>query len=140
VSRPRARRAVKVALAAIAGVAVSLTVLVLVGNHYRANPLPGQTVVHGRTGEEIYLRNCVLCHGRNGEGGNGAIKGPAFTPGGPLANLTFDQRVDRIGRGKPLRGMPRWKQGLSDDEIRMVAAYTQLLSGQEPQPGIEDVR
>lgn len=135
--RPRARRAAKVAAAAVASVAVVLGATVLIGHHYGANPLPGQKVAHGKTGMETYRLNCAVCHGLNGQGG----EGPAFTPGGALAGLTFDQRVARIADGKPLRGMPAWKlQGLSAEEIRMVAAYTQLLSGQEPQPGVEDVR
>lgn len=136
-SRPRGTRIAYYTLTTIASIVVVLAGLIWIGHHYRANPLPGQTVFNGRTGEHIYSLNCAACHGRNGEGG----EGPAFTPGGPLSGLTFDQRVTRIADGKPLRGMPPWKlRGMSDDEIRMVAAYTQLLSGQEPQPGVEDVR
>jgi len=136
----RTRSAAKVALGAVLGVAVVLGLTVWVGSLYDANTLPGQAVSRGRTGAEIYANSCVLCHGRNGEGGSGDIKGPAFTPGGPLAGLTFAERVDKTGRGKPLRGMPRWKQEMSDEELRMVAAYTQILSGQEPDPSVEDVR
>ena len=136
----RTRNAVKVALAAILGVAVVLGLTVWVGSLYGANTLPGQEVSRGRTGAEIYANSCILCHGRNGEGGSGDIKGPAFTPGGPLAALTFDERVEKTGRGKPLRGMPRWKQEMNDEELRKVAAYTQILSGQEPDPSVEDVR
>ena len=136
----RTRSAAKVAVAAVLGVAVVLGLTVWVGSLYGANTLPGQDVARGRTGAEIYGNSCVACHGRNGEGGNGQVKGPAFTPGGPLAGLTFEERVERTGRGKPLRGMPRWKQELTDEELRRVAAYTQILSGQEPDPRVEDVR
>ncbi len=136
----RAGNTAKVALAAILGVAVVLGLTLWIGNIYGANPLPGQTSSRGTTGAQIYANSCVACHGRNGEGGNGEIKGPAFTPGGALAGLTFDERVEKTGRGKPLRGMPRWKQELTDEQLRMVAAYTQILSGQEPDPSVEDVR
>ncbi|HEX8003584.1 MAG TPA: cytochrome c [Mycobacteriales bacterium] len=136
----RTTRAAKVALGAVASVAVVLGLTVWLGSRYGANPRIGQTVSRGRTGAEIYASSCVLCHGRNGEGGSGDIKGPAFTPGGPLSTLTFEERVEKTGRGKPLRGMPRWKQELGDEELRKVAAYTQILSGQEPDPSVEDVR
>ena len=136
----RTKRAAKVALAAVASVGVVLGLTVWIGSRYGANPGFGSTASRGRTGAEIYANSCVLCHGRNGEGGSGEIKGPAFTPGGPLGGLTFDERVEKTGRGKPLRGMPRWKQELKDDELRKVAAYTQILSGQEPDPSVEDVR
>ncbi|HEV2889892.1 MAG TPA: cytochrome c [Frankiaceae bacterium] len=135
----RPLRAARVALAAVLGVAVVLGLTIWVGSLYGANTLPGQETSRGRTGAQIYANSCVACHGRNGEGGNGEIKGPPFTTG-PLSTLTFDERVEKTGRGKPLRGMPRWKQELSDEELRKVAAYTQILSGQEPDPSVEDVR
>lgn len=136
----RAARAGTVALAAVVAIGALLGLTVWLGGRYGANPRIGSNVARGRTGAEIYANSCVACHGRNGEGGSGQIKGPAFTPGGPLAGLTFDERVEKTGRGKPLRGMPRWKQELSDEELRKVAAYTQILSGQEPDPSVEDVR
>ena len=123
----------------VLGSALVLAGLVYVGNKLGANPLPGETVVTGRTGAEIYRRNCASCHGLNGEGGNLDIKGPAFAAGGPLASLTFEERVEKTGRGKPLNGMPRWSAQISEADIRKVAAYTQTLSGQSPDPSVEDV-
>jgi mono/diheme cytochrome c family protein len=133
-------RAVKVVLAALGGVAVVLAATIGVGYRLGANKLPGQHVATGRTGAEIFAKNCAGCHGRNGEGGSLSIKGPAFAPGGPLHGLTFDQRVEKISRGKPLAGMPAWKFQISAADIRKVAAYTQILSGSEPDPSVEDVR
>jgi mono/diheme cytochrome c family protein len=130
----------RVALAALLGVAAVLAVTIGVGYLLGANALPGQKVATGRTGNEIYAKNCAGCHGRNGEGGSLKIKGPAFAPGGPLSGLTFDQRVAKISRGRPLAGMPAWKFQISAADIRKVAAYTQVLSGQEPDPSVEDAR
>jgi mono/diheme cytochrome c family protein len=135
-----AARTAKIVAAALGGVVVVLGVTIGVGYLLGANALPGQKVTTGRTGAEIYGRNCAGCHGRNGEGGSLQIKGPAFAAGGPLSGLTFDQRVEKIGRGRPLAGMPAWKFRISADDIKKVAAYTQLLSGQEPDPSVEDVR
>lgn len=135
-----AARTAKVAAAALGGVVVVLGATIGVGYLLGANSLPWQHVATGRTGAEIYRNNCAGCHGRNGEGGSLKIKGPAFTQGGDLSGLTFDQRVERIGRGRPLAGMPAWKFRISAADIRKVAAYTQILSGQQPDPSVEDVR
>ncbi len=138
--RRRGLRALKWAGLWVVISAAFLGGLVYLGNRLRANPLPGQTVTTGRTGEEIYNRNCASCHGLRGEGGSLDIKGPAFTAGSPSAALTFDERVAKIGRGKPLNGMPRWSTRISEEDIRKVAAYTQTLSGQSPDPSVEEVR
>ena len=138
-TRRRGRRALAWVGAWVLGSALVLAGLVYVGNRLGANPLPGQTVVTGRTGSEIYNKNCAACHGLHGEGGSLDIKGPAFTPGGELADLTFEERVAKTGRGKPLNGMPRWSTRISEADIRKVAAYTQTLSGRSPDPSVEDV-
>jgi mono/diheme cytochrome c family protein len=132
-------RAVKVVLAALGGVVVVLAITIGVGALFGANNLPWQHVATGRTGAEIWAKNCAGCHGRNGEGGSLSIKAPAFAPGGPLSGLSFDQRVAKISRGKPLAGMPGWKFRISAADIRKVAAYTQILSGQQPDPTVKDV-
>lgn len=136
---PKRRRALKVVGGALAGVVVVLALTIGVGYLLGANTLPWQHVATGRTGAEIYRRNCASCHGIHGEGGSLSIKGPAFVTGGPLSGLTFDQRVEKISRGKPLAGMPAWKFRISAADIRKVAAYTQILSGQSPDPTVEDV-
>lgn len=127
-------------LAWVVGSAAVLAAMVYFGNRLGANPLPGQAVDTGRTGAEIYNKNCAACHGLGGEGGSLDIKGPAFTPGGALAGLTFDERVAKTTRGRPLNGMPRWGTRISEEDIRKVAAYTQILSGQSPDPSVEGVR
>jgi mono/diheme cytochrome c family protein len=124
--------------AAIATSAVALVGLLLVGERLGANPGIGERPAFGATGEEIYRRNCAVCHGPAGQGGTG----PAFTPGGPLATLTFDERVEFIGDPRSgLNIMPAWeRRGMSKSQLRQVAAYTQLLSGAQPEPGVEGVR
>lgn len=136
--RRRWRRRLGWVLAAVASSAVTLVVLLIVGERFGANPRIGQRPAFGSTGQEIYQRNCAVCHGANGHGG----KGPAFTPGGPLATLSFDERVKFIGDPRSGLGiMPAWeRRGMSKEQLRQVAAYTQILSGQQPEPGVEGVR
>jgi mono/diheme cytochrome c family protein len=142
-ARPRRGRALKWVGAALGTSAIVLAVLVTVGNvffHANINLLQRLGLrakpAAGRTGAIIYGQNCVGCHGAAGEGGSLAIKGPAFTRGGPLSDLTFAQRVEKISRGRPLNSMPAWKYQLSETEIRKVAAYTQVLSGRAPDASI----
>ena len=118
--------------------AVVLVGLLLVGERYGANPRIGERPAFGSTGQEIFQRNCAVCHGPAGQGG----KGPAFTPGGPLSTLTFDERVTFIGDPRSgLDIMPAWeRRGMSKEQLRQVAAYTQILSGQQPEPGVEGVK
>lgn len=135
--RPRRwRRRLGWIAAAVISSAVVLGAVVWVGCESGANACPGKTFEAGATGTEIFARNCASCHGLQGQGG----RGPAFAPGGPLSGLTFDQRVEKTGRGKPLNAMPRWRGKLTTEEIRMVAAYTQVLSGQQPEPSVAGVR
>lgn len=139
VRRPRRwRRRLAWFAAAIASSAVALVGLLLLGERYGANPRIGQRPAFGATGEEIYQRNCAVCHGPAGQGGTG----PAFTPGGPLSTLTFEERVKFIGDPRTGLGiMPNWeRRGMSKEQLRQVAAYTQVLSGRPPEPGVEGVR
>jgi mono/diheme cytochrome c family protein len=136
--RRRWRRRLGWVLAAVASSALTLVVLLIVGERFGANPGIGERRAFGATGQEIYQRNCAVCHGPSGQGG----KGPAFTPGGPLATLSFDERVKFIGDPRTGLGiMPAWeRRGMSEEQLRQVAAYTQILSGQQPEPGVEAVR
>ena len=78
-------------------------------------------------GRDVYLRNCLACHGENGSGGindvlsggHGSIKGPRpqKTLGSywPYATTVFDY---------VRRAMPLTSPGiLSDDELYAVTAY-----------------
>ena len=107
-----------------------LALTVWLGNRFGANSLPGQQVVAGGTGQEIFRNNCMQCHGTGGEG-DPRVGAPAFTPGGKLAPLTLDERLEKIRRGRPLRGMPRFGGKLSPEDIRKVAEYTLTLSRTE---------
>lgn len=128
-ARPRRRRW-RVVVAALAGVVVVLALTVALGNVFGANSLPGQQAASGGTGEEIFRNNCMQCHGPAGQG-DARVGAPAFTPGGALHGLTLEERVEKIRRGRPLRGMPRFGGKLSPEDIRKVAEYTLTLSNGE---------
>jgi cytochrome c6 len=67
-------------------------------------------------GEVLYKKYCVLCHGTDGKKG--------FNGAGDLTKsvLSLDERVVLVREGKGM--MTPYKEMLSEEEIRAVAAYT----------------
>lgn len=89
-------------------------------------------------GKETFSKNCVACHGANGEG----LVGPNFTDqywihGGGIKNI-----FKVITNGVPAKGMISWKSQLSPKQIQEVGSYiltfqgTKPLNGKEPQGAI----
>lgn len=69
-------------------------------------------------GREIYLRECMSCHGEAGEGNMPGL--PNFKEGQTLFK-TDNLLIDAIRDGKGI--MPGFNGLLTDDDIRDVAAY-----------------
>ncbi|MFQ5703208.1 MAG: c-type cytochrome [Gemmatimonadales bacterium] len=99
-------------------------------------PMPAsQQVERGSdlSGEEIYKRNCMICHGSKGEG----------ITGKPLLTISTDSRdavFEVPKKGRYTQGMPPWGQGLdqlagvlTDEEIDRVVEYirTRLFAGSD---------
>lgn len=67
-------------------------------------------------GSELFLRNCAVCHGIEGQG----ARGPSLvTP--PASTYTVAELEAKIARGRPLAGMPRYRSELTATQIRAVA-------------------
>ncbi len=73
-------------------------------------------------GAEIYQKQCVICHGANGEGG----VGKAIT-GSPVATGDIKAHVDMVFVGKA--AMPSFSAKLSDAEIAAVVTYQRNALG-----------
>jgi len=69
-------------------------------------------------GREVYLRECMACHGAAGEGNMPGM--PNFKEGQTLFK-TDNALIDAIRDGKGI--MPGFNGLLTDDDIRDVAAY-----------------
>lgn len=79
-------------------------------------------------GKAIYTKNCVSCHGTNGEGGIG----PNFCDkywihGGGIENV-----MKVIINGVPEKGMIAWKSQLKPEEVQKVASFVMTFQGKNP--------
>jgi mono/diheme cytochrome c family protein len=100
--------------------------LIGIGCLVGANTCPGksppkQTSTDGGT---LFRVNCAICHGIEGKGS----QGPSLVSG-PLSALSEDELVGKIGKGKPLAGMPRFRTTLTQKQIRAIAVYAVSLRG-----------
>ncbi len=113
------------------------------------NPLrkdPANLPKSVREGGEIYVKNCVYCHGDNQDGhghfAHGFNPPPAnFTDPGTIAMLQESYLFWRIAKGGPglprestpwNSAMPAWEDRLSEEEIWKVILYLYAATGQEP--------
>src|SRR5438046_6199859 len=82
-------------------------------------------------GQQLYLKNCASCHGRNGQGGPGNDLIPAAPPltGDKWDHGSTDQAIfDNIKNGiAPDFNMVPFKDKLKDDEIRNLVVFIRSL-------------
>jgi cytochrome c oxidase cbb3-type subunit 3 len=79
-------------------------------------------------GKQVFMANCVACHGNLGQG----IIGPNLTDRYWLHGGKPSQIAHTITHGVPEKGMPTWKPVLGDDKVRHAAAYVVSLAGTNP--------
>ena len=79
-------------------------------------------------GKEVYVKNCVVCHGQNGEG----LVGPNLTDAYWIHGGTLVAIRKVIQEGVLDKGMLAWKAVLPSDEIDNVTAYIRSLKGTNP--------
>lgn len=86
---------------------------------------PRQTSTDGAV---LFTTNCAACHGREGQGGSG----PSLVSG-PATALTRAELEARIGRGRPLAGMPAFRRTLTKEQIAAVALFVDALRENAPE-------
>jgi mono/diheme cytochrome c family protein len=84
-----------------------------------------------KAGKDIFLANCVACHGNNGEG----TVGPNLTDdnwihGGGIKNI-----FATISNGVPAKGMITWKAQMNPKQIQLVSSFVLSLHGTNPPNG-----
>jgi len=79
-------------------------------------------------GKEIFTKNCVACHGAQGQGGIGPnLTDDFWIHGGDFKNI-----ITTIYNGVPEKGMTTWRGILKKDELQAVASYVWTLYGTNP--------
>lgn len=79
-------------------------------------------------GKDIFLANCLPCHGAQAQGGIG----PNLTDAYWLHGNTYAEIVHTITEGVPAKGMISWKAILNPEKILQVAAFVDSLRGSNP--------
>ncbi len=79
-------------------------------------------------GKAVYAESCAPCHGETGKGDGPSASGlPSpptdFTASEPLLSLSPQSILNVIREGRLERGMPPWKNRLSDEAMGAVTAY-----------------
>lgn len=80
------------------------------------------------SGKEIYMKNCMACHGLEGQG----VIGPNLTDPFWIHGGSVDQIVHTIKEGVPAKGMISWKNQLKPQKILEVTSYILTLQGSNP--------
>lgn len=80
------------------------------------------------SGKKVFINNCQICHGQNGEG----MVGPNLTDkywknGGGIKNI-----YNTIKVGIPDKGMISWESQLTPAQIHEVSSYILTLEGTNP--------
>ncbi|MFN8338325.1 MAG: cbb3-type cytochrome c oxidase N-terminal domain-containing protein [Saprospiraceae bacterium] len=79
-------------------------------------------------GKEIYVTNCQVCHGANGEG----TVGPNFSDKYWLHGGSINDIFTTIKYGVPEKGMISWKAQLKPASIQKVASFILTFQGTNP--------
>lgn len=82
-------------------------------------------------GQQIYVANCVACHGANGEGG----VGPNFTDPNWLHGCSINDVFKTVKYGVPTEGMKPWEAELTPKEMAQVSNYVLTLQGKPVEGG-----
>lgn len=80
-------------------------------------------------GKQVFMTNCLSCHGANGEGGIGPnLTDPYWINGDGSVNAI----VKVVTNGVPVKGMIAWKPILSETDILDVSSHVYNLRGTNP--------
>ena len=80
------------------------------------------------SGKNIYMENCLACHGKNAEGGVGPnLTDDYWIHGGGIKDV-----FKSIKYGWPEKGMKSWEQDLGAKQIHEITSYIKSLVGSNP--------
>ena len=80
------------------------------------------------TGKDLYIANCVACHGKGGEGS----VGPNLTDDYWLHGGSIQDLFKTLKYGWVEKGMKAWKEDLSTMQMAQIASFIKTLKGTNP--------
>jgi cytochrome c oxidase cbb3-type subunit 3 len=82
-------------------------------------------------GKQLFMENCIACHGKSGEG----IVGPNLTDEYWLHGGSMNDIFKTIKYGYQEKGMKAWKDDFSAVKIQAIASFIKSLQGSHPLNG-----
>jgi cytochrome c oxidase cbb3-type subunit III len=79
-------------------------------------------------GEQVYIKNCLVCHAPDG----GGLIGPNLCDDSFIHGPTYADSIHVILKGVPAKGMIPWEGVLNPDEVHAVASYIWAMRGTTP--------
>ncbi|MDH4074074.1 MAG: cbb3-type cytochrome c oxidase subunit II, partial [Gammaproteobacteria bacterium] len=102
--------------------------LVALVNEMAARPTEVAADANLALGEDVYLRNCVECHGENGGGDGFAAADLPVRPGNFRGvQPTFEESLRILSNGVKGSSMAQWNDRLNADEMTAVAHYVRTF-------------
>lgn len=80
-------------------------------------------------GKNVFMANCIACHGEHGQG----LVGPNLTDEFWLHGGSVSDVFKTVKYGVPAKGMASWEKNLSSKNIAEVVNYILSLQGTKPQ-------
>lgn len=80
------------------------------------------------SGQDIYSKNCAVCHLAGGQG----LVGPNLTDEYWIHGGSYGDVIELINVGVPAKGMISWKTQISQEQIHQVSSYILSLQGTNP--------
>ncbi|NGZ05975.1 MAG: c-type cytochrome [Magnetococcales bacterium] len=110
------------------GTTLSTAQIEALADFIRERLMPSAIGIDHSQGQQIYAKNCSVCHGDRGDTAVWAQSGltPAprnFTTDTARKELSKDRMIFSITYGRSETAMPAWNERLTGDEIRAVADY-----------------
>ena len=112
------------AIKATAALAVFLTLAMFLT--HRSDAAEGKG--NPEAGKIVFEKNCIGCHGKNGEGLGAMSKLPNFTDAKAMMGRSDKDLFDKITKGGKGTGMPAWGFLISEKDRWNLVAYIRALA------------
>lgn len=96
-------------------------------------PQFSETIIEPEGGKELFAMNCMICHKETGKGGPVSIAGKQLNADDltsqKMKDKTDEQLMGYVRDGVVDKGMPAFKDKLSEDEMTLIVTRIRELQG-----------